>query len=593
MNTDKSPTNTATATPTGSPSCNAVTASYSGPAVAIPENLPAGVNISLPVSGVGNVSDLNFRFDTGGACDATVGNANAAVDHTFIGDLTFKLTAPNGTTTTTFQARRGGTRENICASLLDDDGGFPNISTLTSVTGSPQSGNFSPETTGPLSVFDGTNANGTWTLNVSDNAGIDTGSMRRFSLVFNSEGGGGCSSQTPTTTPTSSGTPPATTVQFSSATYIEDERSTATITINRTGSTTGTTTVNFATSNGTATGGAACTSGVDYISVAQAVTFNVGETSKTVNVDICGDALVEPTQTINLTLTGASVGSPGTALLSINDTANDYRAFGSICTTFGGPGSPYPSTITVANGPASIGSIRVTLYDVVHTTPDSMDFLLVGPTGQKFILMADAGGVLDLTTPVTLTFSDSALQVVPDSGPLTTGVFEPTSWIPNQTSFPAPAPTAPYNEPGSAVGGTGLQTLLGNFVTTNANGVWSLYMRDDAGAFTNAVTGCVNGGWGLEVLGSTAANASISGRVLTADGRGIRNANVVIMGNSLTTPRVVTTGSFGYFSVDGLATGETYVVTVNSQRYTFSTPSRVISLVDNVIDADFIAEPQE
>ena len=80
---------------------------------------------------------------------------------------------------------------------------------------------------------------------------------------------------------------------------------------------------------------------------------------------------------------------------------------------------------------------------------------------------------------------------------------------------------------------------------------------------------------------------------MTADGLGIRNARIVITGNSLTEPRVATTGSFGWFNIDGLRTGETYVVTVNSQRYTFSTPSRVISLVDNVVDADFIADPQE
>jgi len=236
--------------------------------------------------------------------------------------------------------------------------------------------------------------------------------------------------------------------------------------------------------------------------------------------------------------------------------------------------------------------MRVTLFDVAHTTPDSMDFLLVAPGGQKFILMADAGGTLDLTTPVTLTFSDTAGQVLPNSASLTTGVFEPTSWEPGQTSFPAPAPSAPYNEPGSTVGGTGTQTLLGNFGGTNAVGTWSLYMRDDGGQFV-AVTGCVNGGWGLEFFSSTAANASISGRVLTANGQGIRNAQVVVTGNSLAQPIVTTTGSFGYFTFEGLRTGETYVVTVNSQRYTFSAPSRVISLIDNVANADFIADPQD
>ena len=205
--------------------------------------------------------------------------------------------------------------------------------------------------------------------------------------------------------------------------------------------------------------------------------------------------------------------------------------------------------------------------------------------------MANAGG-LNPSGPATLNFTDTAGQVVPDNGPLTTGDFEPTSWGP-VGPFPLPAPQGPYNFPGSTVGGTGTQTLGGNFIGTGANGVWRLYLTDAGTEIPSGNLGTVAGGWGLEFLGSTAAQASISGRVTTADGRGIRNANVVITGNSLAEPRVVTTGSFGYFTFDGIATGETYVVTVNSQRYTFTTPSRVISLVDNVVDADFIADPQE
>ncbi len=131
------------------------TISYTGPPVAIPDNVPAGVNINIPVSGVGAVTDLNFQFDTAGACDATLGNVNSAMDHTFIGDLTFKLTPPDGSPTVSFQARRGGTSENICLTLLDDDGGFPNISTLPATSGTSESGNFSPETTGMFSLLDG------------------------------------------------------------------------------------------------------------------------------------------------------------------------------------------------------------------------------------------------------------------------------------------------------------------------------------------------------------------------------------------------------------------------------------------------------
>ncbi len=42
-----------------------------------------------------------------------------------------------------------------------------------------------------------------------------------------------------------------------------------------------------------------------------------------------------------------------------------------------------------------------------------------------------------------------------------------------------------------------------------------------------------------------------------------------------------------------LRAGEGYIVTVGSRRYAFSTPSRVITLVDNATDVDFVANPQQ
>jgi hypothetical protein len=103
----------------------------------------------------------------------------------------------------------------------------------------------------------------------------------------------------------------------------------------------------------------------------------------------------------------------------------------------------------------------------------------------------------------------------------------------------------------------------------------------------------INYGGRQEILTAArraAADVSLAGRVTTADGRGIRNAHVVISGNGLPESRTVTTGSFGYYSFDGLTAGQTYVVTVNSQRYTFSVPSRVITLVDNLADVNFTAD---
>ena len=275
--------------------------------------------------------------------------------------------------------------------------------------------------------------------------------------------------------------------------------------------------------------------------------------------------------------------------MNINDTASQFRNCTEIDFTLGAPAVPYPSTITVSGGPVQIGSIRVTLYDVTHQLPDNMDFLLVGPTGIKYIFMADAGGPTALTTPATLTFSDNAPTAIPNNGPLVTGSFKPVSWEAPQSSFAAPAPPAPYIEPGP----TGVPTMRSAFGFTNANGNWNLYARDDNGTFNPEVLSGLVSCWGLEFLQTTAAGVSLSGRVTTAWGAGIRNARVVISGNALPEARTVTTGSFGYFSFEGLTAGETYVVTVNSQRYTFQVPSRVITLVDNLTDFDFTAEPNE
>jgi len=314
---------------------------------------------------------------------------------------------------------------------------------------------------------------------------------------------------------------------------------------------------------------------------------------KSVFVTICGDMVREPTETFSLILTGPSVVNPDIAVMNIHDTANRFRGGGAICTTTGSIADPYPSTITVSGAPTQIGSMRVTLYDVTQDVPDNMDVLLVGPSGQKFVLMADAGGTTSLDTPVTLTFSDAAGQVLPNTDPLTTGEYEPTNWEPGVASFPAPAPPAPYNEPGSAVGGTGTQTLIGTFGGTDANGVWSLYVRDDTGVFSpTAISGCIGGGWGLEFLGPTAGNASVSGRVTTADGRGMRNAVLTLTGDSLRTPLVTRTRAFGYYSFDGLQAGETYIVTIDSRNYTFGTPSQVLNLTGSLTDVNFQAEPR-
>ncbi|HJS51446.1 MAG TPA: carboxypeptidase regulatory-like domain-containing protein, partial [Pyrinomonadaceae bacterium] len=81
----------------------------------------------------------------------------------------------------------------------------------------------------------------------------------------------------------------------------------------------------------------------------------------------------------------------------------------------------------------------------------------------------------------------------------------------------------------------------------------------------------------------TAADASITGRVVSASGRGI--ANVVVTVTDMNGNRVgsATTNPFGFYAVSDLPVGNSYVVTLISRRFIFEPSSQVVTL-DNDLD---------
>jgi len=85
----------------------------------------------------------------------------------------------------------------------------------------------------------------------------------------------------------------------------------------------------------------------------------------------------------------------------------------------------------------------------------------------------------------------------------------------------------------------------------------------------------------------TAANVSVSGRVFSPDGFGLRNASVSIT-DTRGSVRSTLTGSFGYFRFDEIVAGESYVVAVRSKRYVFTT--RVINPYEELTGVDFTPE---
>ncbi len=84
--------------------------------------------------------------------------------------------------------------------------------------------------------------------------------------------------------------------------------------------------VQFSTSNGTATGGSGgCSSGEDFLNLSSGVSFNSTETSKQITITTCGDTLDEADETFNVNLTspGGATIADGLGVATIVDDDNE------------------------------------------------------------------------------------------------------------------------------------------------------------------------------------------------------------------------------------------------------------------------------
>jgi hypothetical protein len=93
------------------------------------------------------------------------------------------------------------------------------------------------------------------------------------------------------------------------------------VTLNDGGSHAVTASVNYAFTDGTATGGASCVAGVDYVNTGGTLTFPVGVTVKNIVVTICDDGLDELDETFTSTLSSpvnATIGD-ATTVVTIED----------------------------------------------------------------------------------------------------------------------------------------------------------------------------------------------------------------------------------------------------------------------------------
>jgi hypothetical protein len=85
-------------------------------------------------------------------------------------------------------------------------------------------------------------------------------------------------------------------------------------------------------------------------------------------------------------------------------------------------------------------------------------------------------------------------------------------------------------------------------------------------------------------------DVTLGGRVVNAEGQGIRNVSVTVSGGDLASPITVRTGSLGTYRVSGLKSATQYTVTVAANRFTFAEPSRNVTMVSSLSAFNFTAQ---
>ncbi|MGH9941339.1 MAG: proprotein convertase P-domain-containing protein [Pyrinomonadaceae bacterium] len=462
------------------------------------EALPGTGNLSVPIPDPSpqpspnppppTLNPIEIPFTVTDALTISDINVRVRLNHTFDGDLEMRLVHPDGTVVL-LSDNRGGAGQNF-GTGPNDCGGTPTVfddeaATAITAGAAPFAGSFRPEAS--LSALDGKPTNGTWRLRIVDTALEDVGTVGCVSLEINRRFVCACA--------IAAAAPPAIIAaeSISPANNAPDPDETVT--------------VNFPLQN---IGGADTTNlvatllptgGVVPVTTSQnygVVTTNGPAVSRPftfVAQGACGSMITPtlmlmdgttPFGTVSFTLRLGTLGA-GTAMTFSNTVPITVGTTGSNLAA-----NPYPSAINVSGIPGPISKVTVSLNNITHTFPEDYDIVLVGPGGQKFMIMSDVGGGTDVTG-LNLTLEDAAAANLPvgETPGLVSGTFKPTNIDVETIAFPAGGPAFPYENPATA----GTATFASVFSGTEANGAWNLFVRDQFGGDG----GTFAGGWTLNI----------------------------------------------------------------------------------------------
>lgn len=248
-------------------------------------------------------------------------------------------------------------------------------------------------------------------------------------------------------------------------------------------------------------------------------------------------------------------------------------------------GAPRDINFAVSGASAPVASLSLSVT-MDHKYIGDLDVSLIAPDSTALTLFSFVGR----TMPVGSNFGDSSnlngTYVFSDVAP--GNIWAAAASVGNGSNIPGggykaqmPGPFSPTNP------GPPFVSLNEAFQgVANPNGNWTLRVLDCAAADTGTVSAA-----SLTFLGPTAAGSVLSGRAISSTGRGLARVTISVSGGDVSGERRVVTNQFGYFTVDDLRAGLTYVVTASSKRFFFSNQTQVVNLGDDFDGLNFVAEP--
>src|SRR5690606_31594471 len=382
---------------------------------------------TFPGTGVGAIPDggpgcgvdgtaLDVTFNVPGLTGAVESvEVDFTIAHTWVGDVTATVIAPDGTTSLVLFGRTGVTATSTCGessklggtySFTDAAAGgnwwavsaplgtsdiIPAGSYRTTEIGPQAANNFSPETSLNDTFGGMADANGAWILRFHDAGGGDTGSVSAANLSIVTEDGGG-------------GTGCEWTVTVSDDENCGDE-------------------VSWTLTDG---GGNIVLSGgpysCDVYNDVQSVTAEGPMTFYIESIGSWGDNTpsYEVSNGTEVVASGQLVGGTETTITDLNcdgggDPGGDpVQGCNDTDIAIATNGVAYTSVISIAEA-GTIGTdanLDSVVADIQHTWASDIEMVLISPAGTEVTLTSDNGSLSGLDTQALLTFTDTSANAV-------------------------------------------------------------------------------------------------------------------------------------------------------------------------------------